>query len=165
MKTILGFLLLLSFASGAYAQATIEGYWQDIAGRTTFKRDAPPSATYGGWNQRELDQTYPQAKLISRSAASFDLVDLNYDLKEYSFKVLRADAGGISFVRKANWSSCRMEHDCRLAGSELFCSIQNVCVEDGKEVVDWRGDERYIRRAHCEQDGRAQLQGIPVKCR
>jgi hypothetical protein len=162
-------IALLAFPT-AQAQTTsgsqtIEGYWQDIAGRTTFKRNVSPGSTYGAWNVRELDATYPQAKKISRAGTTFDLADLNYDEKEYSVKVVRADAGGISFVRKANWSSCRMQHDCRLAGAEMLCSIETLCQEDGKDVVDWRGEERYIRRAACERDGRAQLQGIPVKCR
>jgi hypothetical protein len=60
---------------------------------------------------------------------------------------------------------CRIEHDCRLGGNELMCSMQTVCQEAGKEVLDWRGDERYVRRAHCERDGRVQAQGFPVKCR
>ena len=163
----LGVFLILLFASSAQAQSagTIEGFWQDIAGRTTFKRNASPSATYGGWNERELDATYPQAKQIRKSATGFDLADLNYDEKEYSLQVLYSDASRIAYVRKPNWSPCRVDHDCRLAGAELLCSMQAVCQEAGKEVVDWRGDERYVRRAQCERDGRVQAQGFPVKCR
>ena len=160
--------ILISFCitpAQARAAETIEGYWQDIAGRTTFKRNASPASSYGGWNARELDATYPQAKRIQKSGTAFDLADLNYDEKEYSLKIVHTDAARIAFVRKANWSACRMEHDCRLDGSELFCSIQTVCQEAGKDVVDWRGEERYIRRTHCERDGRVQLLGFPVKCR
>ncbi|HZR69424.1 MAG TPA: hypothetical protein VFB01_10295 [Burkholderiales bacterium] len=159
-------LLLFSLACTAVqAQQTIEGFWQDVAGRTTFKRNALPADTYGAWNERELDATYPQAKLIRKSASSFELTDLNYDESDYSVRVVHAEAGRIAFVRKPSWSACRMEHDCRLDGAELFCSMQNVCPQDGRDVVEWRGDERYIRREHCQRDGSAQMQGIPVKCR
>ena len=100
----LGFLLfVLLFSSGIQAQATIDGYWQDIAGRTTFKKDAASSSTYGNWYERALDVTYPQAKLIRRSAAGVELLDLNYDEKEYSVRVVSADAARIVFVRKASW--------------------------------------------------------------
>src|SRR5437764_1405936 len=154
MKKLIALAALSSILSAAFLDAhaqapvSIEGYWQDIAGRTTFKRDAPPSATYGGWDARELDATYPQAKLIRRSGGSFDLADLNYEEKEWSLKILRAEADGIAYVRKANWSPCRMEHDCRLDGAELACSMQAICQEAGREVVDWKGDERYVRRAY-----------------
>jgi len=166
MSKLCGFLILLC-ASSAQAQpaGTIEGFWQDVAGRTTFKRNAPPSATYGGWNERELDATYPQAKEIRKSVSGFELADLNYEEKEYSQMVLYTDTSRIAFVRKANWSACRIEHDCRLTGNELLCSMQTVCLEAGKEIVDWRGDERYVRRTHCERDGRVQAQGFPVRCR
>jgi hypothetical protein len=164
MKQLCALASLLFAASSIQAQTTIEGFWQDIAGRTTFKRDVSPSAVYGAWNERELDATYPQAKQIQRSADGFMLADLNYDEKEYSVRILRADEFRIAFVRQAGWSACRMEHDCRLDGKELLCSMQTVCQEAGKDVLDWRGDERYVRRAHCERDGRAQAQGIPVKC-
>ena len=162
---VLLLLPLLLFPATPRAQQTIEGYWQDVAGRTTFQRNVSPSSTYGDWNERELDATYPQAKLIRRSAAGFDLADMNYDEKDYSVRVLRSEPERIAFVRKANWSACRMEHDCRLDGKELFCAMQSVCAENGRDVVDWRGDERYVRRQHCERDGGAQMQGIPVKCR
>jgi hypothetical protein len=161
---VLVFLLCPALSQAQPAQ-TIEGFWQDIAGRTTFKRNVSPSAVYGGWNERELDATYPQAKQIRKSPDGFNLADLNYDEKEYSLRVLNSDESRITFFRKASWSACRMEHDCRLDGKELFCSMQTVCQEAGKDVLDWRGDERYVRRAHCERDGRAQAQGIPVKCR
>lgn len=163
MKKLCTLVVLLFSVSNVQAQ-TIEGFWQDIAGRTTFKRDVSPSSVYGSWHDRELDATYPQAKLIRKTVAGFDLVDLNYDEKDYSVRVLDSDVSRIAFVRKANWSTCRTQHDCRLNGNELSCSMQTICQEAGKDVLDWRGDERYVRRAHCERDGRAQLQGIPVKC-
>ena len=60
---------------------------------------------------------------------------------------------------------CAMHHSCRLDGEQLFCALENLCLENGREVLDWRGEERYVRRASCERDGRRQAQGIPVKCR
>lgn len=163
MRKLCAFIVLLVPLSNVQAQ-TIEGFWQDIAGRTTFKRDVSPAAVYGSWHDRELDATYPQAKLIRKTAAGFDLVDLNYDEKDYSIEVLASDPFRIAFVRKANWSTCRTEHDCRLTGNELACSMQTLCQEAGKDVLDWQGDERYVRRAHCARDGGVQLQGFPVKC-
>lgn len=142
----------------------VEGYWQDIAGRTTFKRGAAPTVTMGSWYARELDATYPQAKQIRKSERGFDLADLNYDDKEYSVRVLHANESSIAFVRKAGWSSCRTEHVCRLNGAELMCLLQTLCEEAGKDIVDWKGEERYIRRAHCEPGSRTEAQGIPVKC-
>jgi hypothetical protein len=161
----LGFLLLFVSNLQGQTSQTIDGFWQDIAGRTTFKRNASPNSVYGGWNDRDLDATYPHAKLIGKSGSGFDLTDLNYDEKEYSVRVMQSDASRIAFVRTANWSVCRTEHDCRLEGNELSCSMRTICQEAGKDVLDWAGDERYIRRAHCERDGGVQMQGIPVKCR
>jgi hypothetical protein len=43
--------------------------------------------------------------------------------------------------------------------------MKTVCRDAGKEFVDWEGDERYVRRAHCARDGGVQAQGFPVKCR
>jgi hypothetical protein len=160
----LAFLLFPAAAGQAQAPQTIEGFWQDIAGRTTFKRGASPSETYGAWYDRALDVTYPQAKQIRNSATGFGLTELNFDEKEYSVRVLHSSDSRIGFVRKANWSACRMEYDCRLDGKELFCSVQTLCQEAGKEVLDWRGDERYVRRASCARDGSVQAQGFPVKC-
>ncbi len=167
MRILCGFLLAWITLSNADAQSAgnIEGFWQDIAGRTLFKRNVAPSATYGDWNPRELDATYPQAKLIRKVGTAYELTDLNYDEKEYSVKVLRATADGIDFVRAAAWSPCRTSHACRLTGDEMLCSLDTLCRVNGKELLDWRGEERYIRRASCERDGRPQLQGIPVKCR
>src|SRR5258706_4284869 len=161
----IGFLLALLFASSAYAQNTIEGYWQDIAGRTTFKKDVPPASAYGAWYDRALDVTYPHAKLIRKSASGFELSDLSFDEKEYSIRVLSSEPSRIAFVRKANWSTCRVEHDCRLEGDGLLCSMQTLCREEGRDVLDWKGDDRYVRRTHCARDGSVQAQGFPVKCR
>jgi hypothetical protein len=161
----LGFLLFSVSNLQAQTIQTIEGFWQDTAGRTTFKRNASPTALYGTWHDREPDATYPRAKLIRKSGSGFDLADLNYDEKEYSVRVVQSDTSRIVFVRTANWSACRTEHDCRLDGSELSCSMQTICQEAGNDVLDWAGDERYVRRAHCERDGGVQFQGIPVKCR
>ena len=165
MLYTLGFLLLLVSSLQAQTTPGIEGYWQDIAGRTTFQRNALPSSVYGSWQDRDLEATYPQAKLIRKSGAGFELTDLNYDEKDYSVQLLRSDPSRIAFVRKANWSSCRTEHDCRIDGKELYCSMRTLCQEKGTDVLDWTGDERYVRRVHCERDGRVQLQGFPVKCR
>lgn len=161
-------IMCLGFAASTVqgqTTSTIEGFWQDIAGRTTFKRSVSPSSVYGSWHQRELDATYPQAKQILKLGTGFVLTDLNYDEKEYALRILNSDASRIAFIRQSGWSACRMEHDCRLEGSELFCSMQTICREADKDVVDWQGDERYIRREHCARDGGAELQGIPVKCR
>jgi hypothetical protein len=167
MKTLctLGFLLFSVSSLQAQTTQTIEGYWQDIAGRTTFKRNASQASVYGSWHDREPEATYPQAKLIRKSGAGFDLTDLNYDEKDYSVQVLQSEPSRITFVRKANWSACRTEHDCRIDGTDLYCSMRTLCQEKGEDVLDWTGDERYVRRAHCERDGRVQLQGFPVKCR
>jgi len=159
-------VLVFLFSSGSQAKDnTIEGYWQDIAGRTTFKKDMAPTSTYGGWYDRALDVTYPQAKQIRKSASGFELSDLNYDEKEYSVRVLSSGPSRIAFVRKATGSNCRTEHDCRLEGNGLLCAMQTVCVEKGQDVVDWKGEERYIRRAQCDRNGRVEAQGIPVICR
>lgn len=166
MKAVL-ILPLLVLAAGAHAQLpqTIEGYWQDAAGRTTFKRNNLPGSTYGDWYERDLGVTYPQAKRIRKSASGYELADLNFDEREYSITVLRSDPSRIMFVRKANWSNCRVAHDCRLEGGGLFCAVQTLCQEAGKDVLDWRGEERYVRREHCARDGSVQAQGFPVKCR
>jgi hypothetical protein len=164
MRKLYALVSLLSAMAQVQAQ-TIEGFWQDVAGRTTFKKDVSPSAVYGSWHPRELDATYPQAKLIRRTEGGFELTDLNYDEKDYSVRVLYADPLRIVFARQANWSTCRTEHDCRLAGDGLACAMKTVCRDAGKEFVDWEGDERYVRRAHCARDGGVQAQGFPVKCR
>ncbi len=169
-------LLLLTLAASsmaAFAQSqavpadkarSIEGYWQDSARRILFAREAPPGSVYGTWTALDPGQTYPSSKHIRRSGAGFELVDLLYD-DEYVITVVSARENAIEFVRAAKSPACAMHHDCRLDGEELACSLENTCVEGGRKVLDWRGEERYVRRAHCERDGRRQLLGIPNRCR
>lgn len=157
-------------AASSHAQSpatrTVEGYWQDVAGRITFKRNALPGDQFGDWYARELDATYPSAKHIRRSGASYEISDLNYDDKEYAVRVLRAGEDHIDFVRAAGWSPCRVSHTCRLAGEGMLCVLENICLQQGVDVVDWRGEERYIRRDLCLRKGvRPEAQGIPVTCR
>jgi hypothetical protein len=33
------------------------------------------------------------------------------------------------------------------------------------DVLDWRGEERYARRTHCERTSVEQALGIPTRCR
>jgi hypothetical protein len=162
------YLLALVTASllpiAANAQ-TIEGYWQDIAGRITFKRNPLPADSYGSWYERALDATYPAAKHIRRAGSSFEIADLNYDEKDYSVRVLQANERQIDFVRSAKWSPCRVDHSCRLAGDEMLCTMETVCVEQGKEYVDLRAEERFIRRSYCKRSqARPEAQGFPVVC-
>lgn len=176
MRTFLRFpLLLLALACSALAQSPssmkqfggdgIEGYWQDTARRILYSRDAPPGYAYGTWNQLDPGQTYPSAKLIRRLGSKYELVDLLYDDKEHTIRVVGASATGIEFIRTLSFPACSMHHLCRVDGDELFCVLENTCEERGRSVVDWRGEERYARRALCERDGRRQAQGIPVNCR
>lgn len=147
------------------ASKTIEGYWQDIAGRITFKRNPLPADSYGNWYARSLDATYPSAKHIRRTGSSFEVADLNYDERDYSVRVLQANDHQIDFVRTAKWSPCRVDHSCRLAGEELLCTMVTVCVEQGKEYVDLRAEERFIRRSNCVRNtARPEAQGFPVTC-
>ena len=162
MKTAV-LLMLLAAATLAEAQ-TIEGFWQDAERRILFDRRAPSSYRYGGWTKLDLDQTYPSAKEIRKAAGGYDVVDLLYD-DEYAIKVLSADGQHIRFIRTAKFPACTMHHDCRLEAAQLVCALENVCQEGVREVLDWRGEERYIRRASCARDGKRQAQGIPVKCR
>jgi hypothetical protein len=157
--------LILAMLPAAATAQTIEGYWQDIAGRITFKRNPLPADRYGDWYERALDATYPTAKHIRKAGASFDLVDLNYDENDYSVRVLNATDKQIEFVRSAKSSPCRVHHSCRLSGAELFCAMEHVCVEGGKEYVDLRAEERYVRRIKCERtQTRPEAQGVPVAC-
>ena len=169
MKTLCALALTLISVSAAQAQSlvgkSIEGFWQDIAGRIVFKHNATAADKYGDWYPRALDTTYPQAKLIQRTGSTYSIVDLNYDDKEYVVKVLRADASHMDYVRESASPPCRMNHACRLSGDEMLCELEYVCQAQGKDFVDWRGEERYIRRKSCERDGKAQMQGIPVRCR
>ena len=179
MKKLEVLFVLLAFATAAFAQSspepgkpgggvqagkTIEGFWQDSARRILFSRDAPPAYIYGTWNTLDPQQTYPAAKQIRRSGRSFELIDLLFD-DEYTVKVVSAREDGIEFVRSTQSPACGMRHQCRLDGDELFCSLENICREGGRDVLDWRGEERYVRRALCERDGKRQAQGIPVICK
>ena len=147
----------------AFAQpadgGTIEGFWQDAARRILFSRNAPPGYSYGRWTALDLQQTYPSAKRIQRSGPTFELTDLLYDQEEI-IQVLKATEESIEFTRTSTWSGCSMRHKCSLQSRELFCALENVC----RDVLEWRGEERYVRRASCERDGARQAQGIPVRC-
>lgn len=160
-------VLVLAGLLGAPVHAqSIEGYWQDIAGRITFKRNPLPADSYGDWYTRALDATYPAAKHIRREGASFEVSDLNFDEKEYSVRVVKALADQITFVRTSSWSPCRVSHACHLAGEELFCAMETICVEQGKEYVDLRAEERFTRRNHCmRSQTRPEAQGFPVTCK
>lgn len=158
-------LLTFSILSFPLQAQTIEGFWQDIAGRSLFQRGASPSDSFGAWSARALDQTYPHAKEIRRSGAGYEVLDLNFDDADYRVKVLSAADDRIEFIRMTTWVPCAMRHRCSLQGEELFCSMERMCYEEGKHQVDWRGEERYTRRSSCERDGRQQLLGIPVRCR
>ena len=148
------------------AAKTIEGYWQDIAGRITFKRNPLPGDSYGSWYERALDATYPAAKHISRLGSSFEVADLNFDEKDHSVRVTTAQDRRIEFVRSAAWSPCRVSHSCQLAGEELFCAMETICVEQGKEYVELRSEERFIRRNECRRSqARPEAQGFPVICK
>ena len=163
MKLVLAMVFLV-LSAAAQAQ-TIEGFWQDSARRILFDRNAPPSYKYGTWNKLDLDQTYPSVKQIRRQSDAYDLVELLYEDTEVSVKVLVVDANSIRFIRTAVFPACAMHHSCRLEGEQLFCALENFCQVGGREVLDWQGEERYVRRASCERDGKRQAQGIPVKCR
>ena len=150
-------------AESGNAVPTIEGYWQDTARRVLFMRSAPASSEYGKWVALDQDQTYPSAKQIRKSETAYELVDLLYD-DSYAIKVVSANDQRIDFVRSPKGVDCAMRHNCRLEGTELSCSVENICREAGREVLDWRGEERYVRRVHCERVGRTEAQGIPVRC-
>jgi hypothetical protein len=156
----LAVVILVSAMPVAARAQTIEGFWQDSARRILFDRTAPPYYAYGRWNSLDPQQTYPTAKQIRKSDQGFELIDLLYDEEEV-IKVVRADANSIEFVRTSTFTGCAMHHSCVQQVDEMQCSLENSC----RDVVDWRGEERYVRRANCERDGRRQAQGIPVKCR
>jgi hypothetical protein len=170
MKTPVILIVLLAVTAGARAQVpsgakTIEGFWQDTERRILFSRDAPASYVYGGWTALDQAQTYPTAKRIARTAAGFELTDLLYGDNEHVIRIVSAKEDAIEFVRSMKFPACDMRHKCRLDGEQLFCALENICREGGLEVVDWRGEERYARRAQCERDGKRQAQGIPHRCR
>jgi hypothetical protein len=142
---------------------TIEGFWQDTARRILFARNAPASYAYGQWTSLDQTETYPSAKQIRRSGRSFELVDLLYDA-DYSIKVVSADERSIEFVRSTTFPACGMHHRCSLQGDEMLCSLEQFCREGGKDVLDWKGEERYARRTYCERGPRREAQGIPHRC-
>ena len=144
---------------------TLEGFWQDTARRILYSREAPADYVYGRWNLIDQSQTYPAAKQIRRVAGAWEVVDLNFDDADYSVKTLAATERSLEFVRTVKWSGCTMHHQCKLDGNEMVCALENVCPDGAQRIVDWRGEERYARRASCERLGRVQLQGIPVSCR
>jgi hypothetical protein len=143
---------------------SIEGYWQDIAGRTLFKRDVSPSATYGTWQSRDIGLPYYDVKHFWKSGAMYEMTDLRYG-DDYLIKVISAKDDAIEFVRSPTWSKCRMHHKCQLNGDEMLCSLEQICQEAGKDILDWRGEERYAKRSYCERTDKEQALGIPTRCR
>jgi hypothetical protein len=163
MKALLALAVSGFLAIPAHAQS-IEGYWQDIAGRITFKRNPLPADSYGDWYTRALDATYPSAKHFRRADSGFEVADLNYDERDYAVRVLQSQEHQVTFVRSASWSPCRVQHLCQLAGDEMLCSMETICMEKGTEYVDLRAEERFIRRNSCVRTGTVQAQGFPVTC-
>jgi len=160
-------LLLCLSASPVLAQPadTIEGYWQDTERRILYSPDAPPGYVFGHWTELDQQQTYPSAKLIRRSGAGYELVDLLYDDEE-QIKVIHAGEKRIDFLRTNRLSGCATSHACALDKPDrLSCALETRCTQAGSEQVLWRGEERYARRVACERDGKRQQQGIPVRCR
>lgn len=151
------------FAAVAQAQ-TIEGYWQDIGGRTTFQRDAAPGAKYGHWSVWGLDMQYPHAK-GTRKAERYTITDLNFYEKDYTVNVLRATDSNVEFVRAAAWSPCRVHHSCELSRDTMLCTMETMCRVGDNDVLDSRREELYVRRAGCERLTKLpEAQGIPVRC-
>jgi hypothetical protein len=164
MRTLLAVAVTGLLAIPAHAQS-IEGYWQDIAGRITYKRNPLPADKYGDWYARSLEATYPSAKHFRRSPAGFEVADLNYDEKDYVVRVLSTSEQQVTFVRSAAWSACRVLHVCQLAGQEMLCAMETICLEKGVEQVDLRAEERFIRRNTCVRvAARPEAQGFPVTC-
>lgn len=162
MRVLIGFALFLtSFVAQAQS---IEGYWQDSARRILFSRTAPAGYAYGTWQPLDMEQTYPTVKHIQRRGEGHEVTEMLYDDQE-AVDVQRSTDKSIDFVRTTKWSGCAMHHRCSLEGSELACTLVNVCPDGGKGVVDWRGEERYVRRASCERQDKRQAQGVPVSCR
>lgn len=176
-------LALFAFSTAAQAQSTrdgkdpvdkardsgakppsIEGFWQDKSRRILFARNAPPAYAYGAWITLNPQDMYALAKQIRRIGAGFELIEFQFEAEDYHVRVLNAREDSIEFIRTPRWSTCAMHHKCRVNGEELFCSLENLCREGERVVMDWRGEERYERRAHCERIARRQGQGIPLRC-
>ena len=149
---------------GTQPEASIEGYWQDVAGRTLFKRNASSADVMGTWSARDVGLPYFDSKQIRKSGTGYELLDLRYGT-DYAINVTAATEKSIEYVRTAKWSGCEMRHKCSLNKAELFCAIENVCRPQNVEVLEWRGEERYARRSHCEQLDREQALGIPTRCK
>ena len=165
MRTLLVLAVAIFLAGTAHAQS-IEGYWQDIAGRITYKRDPQPADKYGDWYTRALDATYPSAKHFHRSPKGIEVTDMNHDEKDYAVRVLAWNDQQVAFVRTAWWSPCRVHHVCQLAGEELLCVMETICKEKSAEYVDLRAEERFIRRSSCTRTTtRPEAQGFPVACK
>src|SRR5215510_12260341 len=143
-------LCLLAVFSAAVAAQSLEGFWQDTQRRILFDRNAPASYPYGQWTRLDQDQTYPAAKHIRRSGGKLEVIDLNFDEANYQVDTYKVSEDSVAFVRRVKWSGCAMHHRCRLEGDGMVCALVNVCPQEGKNVVDWRGEERYARRASCE---------------
>ena len=164
LLALLATVAVVNAQQGTVAGSTIEGFWQDIAGRTLYKRNASPTDIVGAWHPRDVGLPYFDTKLIRKSAAGYEMLDMRYGA-DYAINVVGATEKSIEYVRTTKWSGCRMNHKCNLDGAELYCAIENVCRPQGVDVVEWRGEERYARRSHCEQLDGEQAQGIPTRCR
>ena len=157
--------LLLALSPLLACAQTIEGFWQDTDRRILYSRDAPPGYVYGSWTALDQKQTYPSAKQIRRSGAGIEVLDLLYDDEEI-VKVARAADDSIEFIRTNTWSRCRARHQCDLESPDrMLCALETSCPVAGAEQLVWRGEERYARRASCEQVEVRRAQGIPVRCR
>jgi hypothetical protein len=142
----------------------IEGYWQDVLGRTLYKRNASPADSYGEWQARDIGLPYFDSKHIRRVATTYELTDLRYS-DDYAIKILDTGHDRIEFLRTPAWSACRMHHLCQAKGDEMLCSLKRICREGDMDALDWQGEERYARRAHCERTSIEQALGIPTRCR
>lgn len=134
-----------------------------LAKSTPEGRPANDFVADGQWTQLDPLQTYPAAKQIQRAGPTYELVDLLYG-DEYVVKAMSANESGIEFVRSTKSPACAMHHKCRLEGAEMVCSLENICREGGRDVLDWKGEERYARRENCERGPRREAQGYPQRC-
>jgi len=161
-------LFVLAVCGTAYPQGakpTLEGYWQDTARRILYARGAPASYAYSEWTALDPTQTYPAAKRVQRGDGGWKVIDLNFDDADYSVRTVGGSDTHLEFVRTVKWTGCAMHHRCVLQGEEMVCALDNLCPLNGESVLDWRGEERYVRRMSRERQGRVQLQGYPVACR